>query len=192
MRVRSRPMPRSSRESRGRPDLHHRAGRRAAVSGVRQAATTVSKATGGISFVIHGLARSGRFLKRWRKISITDICWCSNPRHQTSQRGVESISISTDRAATGSAPAKAIIHNSLSVAGGDSGPACNTARRIRSSPELTTIAGWFVEQGAQRICVNVDPKSIRTKVLLQVCAQPLNEHWMIWDDARAIRPEQGN
>lgn len=58
---------------------------------------------------------------------------------------------------------------------------------------LTIIAGWFVEQGALRICVNVDPKNATARGLYsKYGAQPLNEHWMVWEDARAIRSERGN
>lgn len=51
------------------------------------------------------------------------------------------------------------------------------------------IGTWFVDQGATRICVNVDPANVPARVLYARCgARPLNEQWMIWDDARKICP----
>lgn len=52
------------------------------------------------------------------------------------------------------------------------------------------IAGmgvWFVQQEAKRICVNVDPHNIAARKLYTRCgAQSLNEHWMVWEDARRM------
>ncbi len=57
---------------------------------------------------------------------------------------------------------------------------------------LTRIAGWFVEHNARRVCVNVDPKNTAAcSLYMKSGAQPLNEHWMIWNDARAMAPEHG-
>jgi GNAT superfamily N-acetyltransferase len=50
------------------------------------------------------------------------------------------------------------------------------------------IGAWFVEQKAGRICVNVDPVNAPARRLYDKCgAQVLNEHWMVWDDARKMR-----
>jgi GNAT superfamily N-acetyltransferase len=60
-------------------------------------------------------------------------------------------------------------------------------RRGVAGKLLTTIAGWFVEQSALRICVNVDPNNATARRLYsKYGARPLNEHWMVWEDARAI------
>jgi GNAT superfamily N-acetyltransferase len=56
-----------------------------------------------------------------------------------------------------------------------------------ASKLLTTIAGWFVEQAATRICVNVDPENVAArKFYSKHGAQPLKEHWMVWEDVRRI------
>jgi GNAT superfamily N-acetyltransferase len=66
-------------------------------------------------------------------------------------------------------------------------------RRGIAGDLLLTIAGWFVEQSALRICVNVDPKNLVARRLYsKYGAQPLNEHWMVWEDVRAIRSQEGN
>lgn len=50
---------------------------------------------------------------------------------------------------------------------------------------ITRIGAWFVEQKAKRVCVNVDPRNEAARRFYARCgARSLNEHWMIWDDAR--------
>jgi len=50
---------------------------------------------------------------------------------------------------------------------------------------LETIANWFVQQEARRVCVNVDPKNAAARRLYtKYGAQQLNDHWMVWQDAR--------
>ena len=52
---------------------------------------------------------------------------------------------------------------------------------------MVTIRAWFVEHCAYRVCVNVDPNNIAARKLYSRCgAQPLNDHWMIWHDSRAL------
>lgn len=52
---------------------------------------------------------------------------------------------------------------------------------------LAKIGAWFVEQGALRVCVNVGPKNIAARRVYKRCgAQPLNDHWMIWEDSRVM------
>lgn len=52
---------------------------------------------------------------------------------------------------------------------------------------LQAISGWFVEQRACRICVNVDPKNVPARGLYKnYGAQPMNEQWMVWQDARTM------
>jgi GNAT superfamily N-acetyltransferase len=50
---------------------------------------------------------------------------------------------------------------------------------------LRTMAGWFVEHNACKVCV--DPgNDIARAVYAKYGAQPLNQHWMVWDDARIL------
>jgi GNAT superfamily N-acetyltransferase len=52
---------------------------------------------------------------------------------------------------------------------------------------MAKIGTWFVEQNALRVCVNVDLGNIAArKLYTRYGAQPLNAHWMIWEDARAM------
>jgi GNAT superfamily N-acetyltransferase len=52
---------------------------------------------------------------------------------------------------------------------------------------MVKIGAWFVEQNACRVCVNVEPGNAAARRLYGRCgAQPLNEHWMIWEDSRAM------
>lgn len=52
---------------------------------------------------------------------------------------------------------------------------------------MAQIGTWFVEQSANRICVNVDPENTAARRLYaRFGARPLNEHWMAWDDARVL------
>ncbi len=53
---------------------------------------------------------------------------------------------------------------------------------------LLAIAGWFVEQEAFRICVDVNPKNGHARVFYATYgARPLNNHWMVWEDVRVIQ-----
>jgi ribosomal protein S18 acetylase RimI-like enzyme len=60
---------------------------------------------------------------------------------------------------------------------------------------LEKMAGWFVEQGAVRICVNVDPNNTTARRFYEKCGakflndQPMNDQWMIWEDVRRMRCE---
>jgi RimJ/RimL family protein N-acetyltransferase len=52
---------------------------------------------------------------------------------------------------------------------------------------MAMMSAWFVEQTALRICVDVDPKNTAArKFYLRCGAQPLNDHWMVWEDARVM------
>ena len=52
---------------------------------------------------------------------------------------------------------------------------------------MVKIGAWFVEQDAYRVCVNVAPKNTTARRLYRRCgAQPLNDHWMVWEDSRAM------
>jgi GNAT superfamily N-acetyltransferase len=48
---------------------------------------------------------------------------------------------------------------------------------------LDRMSAWFVELGALRVCVNVDPgNAIARRFYARHGANPLNEHWMVWED----------
>ena len=50
---------------------------------------------------------------------------------------------------------------------------------------LRTMAGWFLEHNARKVCV--DPgNDIARAVYAKYGAQPLNQHWMVWDDIRLL------
>jgi ribosomal protein S18 acetylase RimI-like enzyme len=52
---------------------------------------------------------------------------------------------------------------------------------------LVVIASWFVEQGALRVCVDVEPQNTAARALYsRYGATRLNHHWMVWEDARTI------
>ncbi len=52
---------------------------------------------------------------------------------------------------------------------------------------IAQIGNWFVEQSATRICGNVDPNNTAARRLYaKYGAQPFNEYWMIWHDARGM------
>jgi len=52
---------------------------------------------------------------------------------------------------------------------------------------LETIADWFVQQELHRVCVNVDPNNLPARRLYtKYGAEPLNDHWMVWRDARRM------
>lgn len=52
---------------------------------------------------------------------------------------------------------------------------------------MTTIAIWFAQQNASRVCVNVASTNAPAQALYaKYGAKPLNEHWMVWEDARVI------
>jgi GNAT superfamily N-acetyltransferase len=53
---------------------------------------------------------------------------------------------------------------------------------------LVVMARWFVEQGAFRVCVDVEPKNtIARGLYARYGAARLNHHWMVWEDVRVIR-----
>jgi len=48
---------------------------------------------------------------------------------------------------------------------------------------LPLLAGWFVENGAKKICVNVEPDNEQAIRFYQKHgATQLDEHWMVWTD----------
>jgi ribosomal protein S18 acetylase RimI-like enzyme len=50
---------------------------------------------------------------------------------------------------------------------------------------IVTLASWFVEQKALRICIDVKPTNTAARALYaKFGARPLNPHWMVWEDVR--------
>lgn len=55
-----------------------------------------------------------------------------------------------------------------------------------ASELLRRLAAWFAEQQSFRVCVNVEPvNTIARRFYTHHGAQPLNEHWLIWNDLPA-------
>ncbi|MDQ6769923.1 MAG: GNAT family N-acetyltransferase [Gemmatimonadota bacterium] len=53
---------------------------------------------------------------------------------------------------------------------------------------LRSLAGWFQEQGAARVCVNVDVDSPAAKPFYTVHgAVALNTYWYVWEDIGRLR-----
>lgn len=50
---------------------------------------------------------------------------------------------------------------------------------------IVTLAGWFVERKALRVCIDVKPENTAARGLYaKFGAQTLNPHWMVWEDVR--------
>ena len=59
-----------------------------------------------------------------------------------------------------------------------------------ASDLLRQLADWFVQNGARRICVDVQPRNTTARAFYtRHGAQPLNDHWMVFPDiAKALQP----
>jgi predicted N-acetyltransferase YhbS len=58
-------------------------------------------------------------------------------------------------------------------------------RRASIAAELVRVlAKWFVENNANRICV--DPDGSARKFYASLGAAPLNNHWLVWQDVSAL------
>jgi ribosomal protein S18 acetylase RimI-like enzyme len=57
-------------------------------------------------------------------------------------------------------------------------------RRAGIASELVRIvAMWFIERGARRVCVNVEPDNVAGRGLYaRHHAEPLSSHWLSWAD----------
>jgi hypothetical protein len=52
---------------------------------------------------------------------------------------------------------------------------------------LRLLAGWFQEQGASKVCVNVNIDSPAAQPFYaSLAAFPLNKYWYIWEDIGVI------
>jgi GNAT superfamily N-acetyltransferase len=57
---------------------------------------------------------------------------------------------------------------------------------------MVRIGEWFAEQNANRVCVNVAAGNTAARRLYaRHGAQALDEHWMIWEDSRAVCARDG-
>jgi GNAT superfamily N-acetyltransferase len=66
-------------------------------------------------------------------------------------------------------------------------------RRGIAGALLDTVAAWFVEQNALRVCVNVVPENFAARGLYtKYGARPLNENWLVWEDIRVIGAQRWN
>jgi hypothetical protein len=56
---------------------------------------------------------------------------------------------------------------------------------------MATMGAWFIEHGARRVCVNVDPANAPARKLYsRFGAKPLNDYWMVWEDAPSLLREE--
>jgi ribosomal protein S18 acetylase RimI-like enzyme len=56
-----------------------------------------------------------------------------------------------------------------------------------ASELLRLLARWFVQQGAFRICVNVDPSNAAARAFyIRNGAGNLNEYWLVWNDISSV------
>ena len=54
---------------------------------------------------------------------------------------------------------------------------------------LAAMAGWFVEQNALRVCVDVVPENTAARTLYaKYGAVDLKPNWMVWEDVRTALP----
>ena len=60
-------------------------------------------------------------------------------------------------------------------------------RRGVAGRMVVTLAGWFVEQQALRVCIDVKPENLVARGLYgKFGARPLNPYWMVWEDVRVV------
>jgi len=60
-----------------------------------------------------------------------------------------------------------------------------------ASQLLRHLASWFVEQGALRICVDVQPANTVARAFYKRHgAATLNRHWLVWNDIQAVLGQQ--
>ena len=56
-----------------------------------------------------------------------------------------------------------------------------------ASELLWLLAKWFVEQGALRVCVDVDPSNAVARAFYRLHrAEELNRHWLVWNDISVL------
>jgi ribosomal protein S18 acetylase RimI-like enzyme len=56
-----------------------------------------------------------------------------------------------------------------------------------ASELLRLIAKWFVEQGAPRVCVDVEPANAVARAFYRLHrTEDLNRHWLVWNDISVL------
>jgi ribosomal protein S18 acetylase RimI-like enzyme len=56
-----------------------------------------------------------------------------------------------------------------------------------ASELLRLLATWFADQGALKICVDVEPSNTAARAFyLRHGAEKLNPHWLVWNDTSAV------
>jgi GNAT superfamily N-acetyltransferase len=56
-----------------------------------------------------------------------------------------------------------------------------------ASELLRLLAGWFVEEKAHKVCVDVDPaNAVARRFYANHGACTLNPHWMVWEDISVV------
>jgi GNAT superfamily N-acetyltransferase len=52
---------------------------------------------------------------------------------------------------------------------------------------MAAMAGWFMEENALRVCVNVAPENaVARRFYARHGAVPMKEHWMVWEDIGTV------
>jgi ribosomal protein S18 acetylase RimI-like enzyme len=60
-------------------------------------------------------------------------------------------------------------------------------RRSVASELLRLLGKWFVEQGAFRVCVDVEPSNVAARAFYRRHgASDLRPPWLVWDDIRQV------
>jgi ribosomal protein S18 acetylase RimI-like enzyme len=55
---------------------------------------------------------------------------------------------------------------------------------------LRLLAGWFVQQNALKVCIDVQPSNIAArKFYMRHGATDLNKHWLLWNDINVVLSE---
>jgi GNAT superfamily N-acetyltransferase len=58
---------------------------------------------------------------------------------------------------------------------------------------MAAMAGWFMEQNALRVCVNVAPENtLARRFYARHGAVPMKEHWMVWQDIGTVLSRAGD
>jgi hypothetical protein len=47
---------------------------------------------------------------------------------------------------------------------------------------LSSLRQWFIDHGLKKVCVNASSGMDTRAFYLRHGAQPLNEHWVVWED----------
>ena len=59
-------------------------------------------------------------------------------------------------------------------------------RRGIAGKLIVEMAGWFIGEKISRVCIDVQPKNLVARALYaKFGAQPLNPHWLFWEDIHA-------